>query len=940
MKKIILLTFLVPGTLFTIAQNVGIGTTNPIARFHVADSNVLFTGPNPFVNYNPPQLPPMQDAGTRMMWYPQKGAFRAGWVEDNRWNKDSIGIFSMAFGHSTLASYTGSTAFGVRSNARGTASTGFGWGSSANTDYSIAGGYFSRAEAPNAVALGTENLASGMFSTSIGIHTVSSGNSAFAIGDSSIASGTQSVAAGAYVAAKARASFSAGGLNDNTDNPDPVFSSPADRIFQIGNGDAFLGTRSNALTILRNANTGIGITNPRFPLSFNNSNGDKISLYDDGNPAQLHFGLGIFSNSVMQLHSATLFDDIAFGYGNSNSFTERMRIKGNGKVGINTSTPLACLHVADSSVVFTGAAILPASPGNPPISGSGTRMMWYPDKAAFRAGNTTGTQWDKDNTGNYSFASGSGNISSGNSATATGASNTASGDYSFASGIGSKATGLVSTAMGSNTTASGPVSTAMGDNTIASGFFSTVMGRYTKAKSDFSLVTGIYNDTTAINRLFEIGNGTADNARKNALTVLQNGKVGVNTTTPLANLHVADSNVVFTGQPTFPSGPGSPPVSGAGTRMMWYADKAAFRSGYIDGTQWNKDNVGNLSFATGVNTTASGFNSVAMGNQSVASGLSSIAIGNANIASGNFSVALGGETAIASASYSTAMGRLTTASGIYSTAMGVSTTASALASTAMGDYTIAKSDRSLVIGLYNDTTATNRLFEIGSGTAFNARANAMTVLRNGNVGIGATNPLKQTEIIGAASAAPVTLVIGNRGGFGPAAMEFVSDYGLVNQWRPGYIKSNDIGGFTGSLEFYTNGTGAGNLYGNVKGFEVRNGAALTATGAVGTFSDERLKKNITAFTDGLNVIGKINPVQFQYNELSPFKTDELQIGILAQQLEKLAPYMVHHTKEKNIDDLRWVNNQAYIFLLINAVKELSEQNKEMQKQIDQLKTTK
>ena len=77
-----------------------------------------------------------------------------------------------------------------------------------------------------------------------------------------------------------------------------------------------------------------------------------------------------------------------------------------GKVGINTTTPAAGLHVMDSSVLFSGIYPLPASPGNAPVSGAGTRLMWYPDKAAFRVGRVTATQWDKVNVGNYSFASG------------------------------------------------------------------------------------------------------------------------------------------------------------------------------------------------------------------------------------------------------------------------------------------------------------------------------------------------------------------------------------------------------------------------------------------------------------------------------------------------------------------------------------------------------
>src|SRR5690242_13095845 len=77
-----------------------------------------------------------------------------------------------------------------------------------------------------------------------------------------------------------------------------------------------------------------------------------------------------------------------------------------GKVGINTTTPAAMLHVMDSSVLFTGPNVLPPSPGNPPVSGPGTRFMWYPNKAALRIGTALGQQWSRDSIGSYSFAQG------------------------------------------------------------------------------------------------------------------------------------------------------------------------------------------------------------------------------------------------------------------------------------------------------------------------------------------------------------------------------------------------------------------------------------------------------------------------------------------------------------------------------------------------------
>ncbi len=236
-----------------------------------------------------------------------------------------------------------------------------------------------------------------------------------------------------------------------------------------------------------------------------------------------------------------------------------------------------------------------------------------------------------------------------------------------------------------------------------------------------------------------------------------------------------------------------------------------------------------------------------------------------------------------------------------------------------------------LLQVYSDVIGSDIAFGYGRSGSFTER---MRIKGSGNVGIGTANPSHLFEIAGPASAIPVTFVIGNKGGFGPAALEFVSDYGISSQWRPGYIRSNDAGVFTGTLEFYTNGTGSSNLYGNVKGLVVQNGITYTATGTVSSWSDARLKENIQPFESGLEVINKINPVTFYYNNLSPFNPGKQQVGIIAQELEKVAPYMVDKTSTKEIDDMRSVNNQAYIFLLINAVKELSVQNEKQQQKID------
>ncbi len=188
--------------------------------------------------------------------------------------------------------------------------------------------------------------------------------------------------------------------------------------------------------------------------------------------------------------------------------------------------------------------------------------------------------------------------------------------------------------------------------------------------------------------------------------------VGIGTTSPQASLHVAEGSVVFTSTGDIPAMAGNIPVSGVGRRLLWYADKAAFRAGYISGTNWDKNFIGNYSFAAGYDTKASGNFSTALGFNTASIGLISTAMGGNTIASGNYSTAMGAN-ATASGIISTALGYSTTASGGNSTAMGSSTTASGAVSTAMGYYTTASGDNSTAIGNFVTTNSKPGSFIIG-----------------------------------------------------------------------------------------------------------------------------------------------------------------------------------------------------------------------------------
>ena len=129
--------------------------------------------------------------------------------------------------------------------------------------------------------------------------------------------------------------------------------------------------------------------------------------------------------------------------------------------------------------------------------------------------------------------------------------------------------------------------------------------------------------------------------------------------------------------------------------------------------------------------TASGTDSVALGIDTTASGNWSTAIGSRTQAVGNYSTAMGDDTR-ALGHYSTTTGFLSIAQGWFSTASGFRTHADSYAGVAFGRYNVGG-------GTINSWVVTDPLFEIGIGTATDARANALTVFKNGNFDFHAGN---------------------------------------------------------------------------------------------------------------------------------------------------------------------------------------------------------
>lgn len=170
------------------------------------------------------------------------------------------------------------------------------------------------------------------------------------------------------------------------------------------------------------------------------------------------------------------------------------------------------------------------------------------------------------------------------------------------------------------------------------------------------------------------------------------------------------------------------PETGAGTRMMWYPEFAAFRVGTVSNDAWDFTYLG-------INSSAFGYDVVASGDYAIAAGYSAEVFADYGFASGNNSYVA--STATGGAAFN----QLTTANGVSSTAMGQNTTSDAYASLAIGRYNVGTGS--------NDTwVATDPIFEVGIGSDSQNPANAVTVLKNGNVGIGEAAPGDRLVISG------------------------------------------------------------------------------------------------------------------------------------------------------------------------------------------------
>jgi trimeric autotransporter adhesin len=164
---------------------------------------------------------------------------------------------------------------------------------------------------------------------------------------------------------------------------------------------------------------------------------------------------------------------------------------------LRSGSPLGDRFRVDSAggVVALGQITL----GIIPASGAGWRMMWYPNKVAFRAGYAdAGNQFDDANIGYYSTATGALVTAAGNYSVAMGNQNTveASAQCGIALGSGNKvwgSGGFIGTcglSLGLNNDVLDHAGVAIGQNNWSDGDAAVAIGYTTTADADYSMAFG------------------------------------------------------------------------------------------------------------------------------------------------------------------------------------------------------------------------------------------------------------------------------------------------------------------------------------------------------------------------------------------------------------------------------------------------------------------
>lgn len=496
----------------------------------------------------------------------------------------------------------------------------------------------------------------------------------------------------------------------------------------------------------------------------------------------------------------------------------------NKKVGIGTTAPIFKLTLDDDGGILADGAA--AGSSTLPVSGAGTRLIWYPLKGAFRAGYVDGNQWDDANIGDSSTAMGYGNTAAQElSVSLGGFNNLNSGFESFILGGNS------------NTIAPNNVSDEIWNSGIVGGQENSIPCA-TDGWCWRSLIFGGYQNTVSNS------DGSITGGKNNLIS---------NSYAHHAHIAGGDSNTNYGEYGAISGGYLNSMSSDLDTIAGGRENTSPIAEGWTDtvsGGRLNKAEDGN-------STVSGGYNNYANYAFAIISG------GANNTTGGNYGTIIGGDTnkaGIAGTSYcSVAGGKSNTASGNYSTVLG-------------GDSNTASGTNAIIPGGQSNSTMTSYSLSAGrnmnltsNGSSFlwgystNAMSSASSysmILYSTSMGIRDTNPAALLEINGNSS---------------------TDDY--LN------LTSTSAANVGNVLTIKNNGFVGVKQIAPANPLEFGNGAYVSAAGNFINASSREYKENINALkaADALNAFSNLTPVQYNYKN----EPDHRYLGFIAEDVPDL-----------------------------------------------------
>jgi len=486
-------------------------------------------------------------------------------------------------------------------------------------------------------------------------------------------------------------------------------------------------------------------------------------------------------------------------------------------------------------------------------------------------------------TGNYISAFGTSALTS----NTTGHHNAALGSFSlFSNTDGYFNTAIGADALWSNT--SGNSNTANGNQALYSnttGFVNSASGN----KALYSNTTGASNTAEGNQALYNNTTGTRNTASGDG-ALYQNTTANYNTATGFQALQTNSTG-------SYNSASGAQSLFTNTTGAWNTAD--GYYSLYANGT--GNYNTANGGYALGTNTT--GVNNTAVGYAALD-----------NNTGGNYNTAIG--------YYATNAPNGRLGSNLTNTtAVGANAIVAQNNATAIGANAIVTQANSLVLGsIYgqNNATASTKVgigvtspeapLHIRSANTDNYR-NAKTIILEDSI----NTPVIRFQGIGTYSKnfwgisyEPFTPTSGDNAGSPVSSLVFYSDF-----QRPLDIFESGYTSFYGEVH-------ADDFYGNLHG-------------SIFSSSDARLKKDITPLQNVLPSLKNINGYTYYWKEN---KDTAQQIGVLAQELQKVYPQLVATAKNGMLS----VNYQGLVPVLLTAIKEQQVQINDLTMRLEKVET--